>query len=90
MENGSCLVFCDPPSIVHKVQPVHPSVHSKPHKVNGYADDLTIISATPAEHQKVITVMDDRCMDVGLRVRSGKYYSLLFDGKDAKKIPSLS
>ena len=39
---------CDPPSTIHKVQPVHPLVHSKPHKVKGYADDLTIISSTPA------------------------------------------
>ena len=82
--------FCDPPSIIHKVQPVNPFVYSKPHKVKGYADDLTTISSTPAEHQEVITMMDGRCMDVGLRVRPGKCYSLLFDGKDAKYIPSLS
>ena len=49
--------------------------------------DLTIISATPAEHQEIITMMDGRCMNVGLRVRSDKCYSLLFDGKDAKKYP---
>ena len=86
MENAFCLIFVTPPSTIHKVQPVHPLVYSKPHKVKGYADDLTIISSIPAEHQEVITMVDDRCMDVGLRMRLGKCYSLLFDGKDAKKV----
>ena len=73
--------------MIYKVQPFHSLVHSKPHKVKGYTDDLTIISSSPAEHQKIITMMDDRCMDVVLRVRSGKCYSLLFDGKDTKEYP---
>ena len=50
-------------------------------------DDLTIISSTPAEYQEVITMVVDRCVNVGLRVKSGKCYSLLFDGKDANKYP---
>ena len=74
MGNGRWFLphFCYTPFIRSNL-----SLHwsSKPHKVKGYADDITIILSTPAEHQEVMIMMDDRCMDVGLGVRSGKCYS---------------
>lgn len=50
---------CDPASYT-----LIPAAHSKPHKVKGYADDLTIIASSPAELQEVITQVNDRCHDV--------------------------
>ena len=77
---------CDPPSYTST-----PTIaHSKPHKVKGYADDLTIISSTPAERQEVITHVDNRCKDVCLNIRPDKCHSLLFDGKAACKGPVIN
>ena len=75
--NGKCFLphSCDPPSLKPP-----PMVYSKPHKVKGYADDLTSISSSPADHQEIITMVDDRCKDICLHVRPDKCYSLIYDG----------
>ena len=57
---------------------------SRPHKVKSYADDLTIISSTPRDHQDIVTLVDARCKDVSLFVRQDKCFSFIFDGKVPK------
>ena len=54
--------------------------YSKPHKVKGYADDLTIITSTPSDHQKVLSHIDERCRDVCLTIRPDKCFSLVLGG----------
>ena len=76
---------CDFPSLKPP-----PMVYSKPHKVKGYADDLTIVSSSPADHQEVITMVDDRCKDICLHVRPDKCYSLIYDGRATKNNPIIS
>ena len=81
MGNGKWFLPCSsiPPSTTI------PAVKaSQSHKVKGYADDLTVISSTPDEHQEVVSLVDTRCNDINLTVRPDKCHTLVFDGKAPK------
>ena len=85
-DNGKSFLprSCDPSS-----HTLTSAAHSKPHKVKGYADDLTIISSSLAELQEVVTQVDNRCHDICLNFRLDKCYSLLYDGKVATCLPCI-
>ena len=53
------------------------SIVSKPHKVKGYADDLTIITSSCSDHQEVLSQINKRCSDVCLTIRRDKSFSLV-------------
>ena len=54
---------------------------SLPHKVKGYADDLTVISSNPQDHQEVFTSINNRCNEICLTIRPDKFFSVVFDGR---------
>ena len=52
-----------------------------PHKVKGYADDFTVISTNPQDHQEALTSIDNRCNEICLTIRPDKCFSVVFDGR---------
>ena len=66
-----------PPNTLSIPSKLSPSTHSKPHKVKGYADDLTIITSSCSDHQEVLSQIDKRCSDVCLTIRPDKCLSLV-------------
>ena len=85
--NGKWYLPCssDPPLTV-----TAPTVYSTPHKVKGYADDLTVISTSPVELQETVNLVEVRCKDVCLNIRPDKCYSLVYDGKAATRFPCIT
>ena len=79
---GNGKWFLSPNTTPPTSQPV--ATLSRPHKVKGYDDDLTIISSSPGEHQDVLAHIDKRCSDVCLTIRPDKCFSLVLGcrGKD--------
>jgi len=51
------------------------------HKVKAYADDLTVISQSAADHQLTLTDIDNKCQDIGLQIRPDKCVSIVLQGK---------
>ena len=70
-----------PPSTTLPSIPMTPAKLSKDHKVKAYADDLTIITENPVDHQLVLSFANDKCRDIGLTIRPDKCFSLVTDGK---------
>lgn len=60
-------------------------VQSKPHKVKGYADDLTILSSSLVELEDAVSHVDGHCKEVCLCIQPDKCYSLHFDGKETRE-----
>ena len=58
---------------------------SKPHKVKGFADDLTIISSSKSDHSLALQQISSSCSDLDLRLKPAKCVSLVFDGKKFDK-----
>ena len=50
-------------------------------KVKGFADDLTIINNNSEDHQRILTYINNCCLDVGLTIHPDKCYSAVFNGK---------
>ena len=61
---------------------------SNPHKVKGFADDLTIISSSSTDHAQALKVISDSCRDLDLKLKPPKCVSLVFDGKKMVKSAS--
>ena len=47
----------------------------------GYADDTTLLSASPEDHQTALRQVDSKCSDLGLEIRPDKCVSYVFDGQ---------
>ncbi len=47
----------------------------------GYADDTTLLSASPEDHQTALRQVDSKCSDLGLEIRPDKCVSYDFDGR---------
>ena len=75
-------VGIDPPSI--KLSNPQVNFHfSAPHKVKGYADDLSIISDSFDEHVKTVQKIDQNLREIDLVVvRPDKCVTLQFNGKN--------
>lgn len=70
----------DPPSI--KLSNPQANFHfSVPHKVKGYADDLSIISDSFDEHVKTVQKIDQNLREIDLAIRPDKCVTLQFNGK---------
>ena len=70
----------DPPSI--KLSNPQVNFHfSAPHKVKGYADDLSIISDSFDEHVKTVQKIDQNLREIDLVIRPDKCVTLQFNGK---------
>ena len=52
-----------------------------PRSVMGYADDTTLLSTSPKDHQSALKDIDHKCSDLGLEIRPDKCISYVFDGK---------
>ena len=71
--------------------PTVPSISarvSREHKMKGFVDDITIISANCSEHQEILSFTDVRCREVNLCIRPQKCFSMVFDGKSVAKYSS--
>ena len=84
---GNGKWFLPPGSLIPSL-PIVEASYSKKHKVKGFADDLTILSRTPTDHQDVLTSIDYRCKDICVCIRPDKCFSLIFDGKNTKATSS--
>ena len=60
-------------------------ISSLPHKVKGFADDLTVISSLASEHEKALQDISKFCSDLDLTLKPPKCASLVFDGKKVDK-----
>ena len=84
---GNGKWFLPPGSLIPSL-PIVEASYSKEHKVKGFADDLTILSRTPTDHQDVLTSIDYRCKEICLCISPDKCFSLIFDGKNTKATSS--
>ena len=55
---------------------------SSPHKVKGFADDLTVLSSSKTEHENTLSDVNQKCNDICLEIRADKCVSMVFDGCD--------
>ena len=57
---------------------------SKPHKVKGFADDLTIISSSSTDHAEALKTVSDACLDLDLKLKQQKMHiiHLRWEGDD--------
>ena len=58
---------------------------SSPHRVKGFADDLTVFSSSKEEHESTLSDVDSKCKDLDLTIRADKCVSMVFDGNEVKK-----
>ena len=58
---------------------------SREHKVKGFADVLTVKNNNSEDHQRILTYINSRCLDIGLTIRPDKCYSVVFNGKKVVK-----
>ena len=58
---------------------------SKPHKVEGFADELTIISASSSDHTEALKAISSSCNDLDLTLKPSKCISFVYDGKKMNK-----
>ena len=61
------------------------TIKLNPRAVLGYADDTTILSKSPEEHQQALTEINNKCSDLGLEIRPDKCVSLIFNGRSMNK-----
>ena len=61
------------------------TIKLSPRSILAYADDTTILSASPSAHQQALTQVNSKCLDLGLEIRPDKCVSFVFDGKKANK-----
>ena len=61
------------------------TIKLSPRTVLGYADDTTILSKSPEEHQQALIEIDNKCSDLGLEIRPDKCVSLIFNGRSMNK-----
>ncbi len=59
--------------------------NGKPHKVKGFADDLTVFSKSTRDHQASLLNISSGCEDLDLTLKPSKCVSFVFDGKKVKK-----
>ena len=77
---------CPLPEYTPKESDSPPYCLSHPHKAKSFADDLTILSSNPTEHQYALSELDQKCNDLGLSIRPDKCVSLaLHEGSVTKK-----
>ena len=68
---GNGKWFLPPGSLIPSL-PIVEASYSKEHTVKGFADDLTILSRTPTDHQDVLTSIDYWCKEICLCIRPDK------------------
>ena len=77
---------CPLPEYTPKESDSPPYCLSHPHKAKSFANDLTILSSNPTEHQYALSELDQKCNDLGLSIRPDKCVSLaLHEGSVTKK-----
>ena len=80
-------------ALITSVPPQHPlnkvrvaalqpkQTQTRPRSVMGYADDTTLLSTSPEDHQSALNDIDCKCSDLGLEIRPYKCVSYVFDGR---------
>ena len=53
----------------------------QPHKVRGFADDLTIILSSSTDHVEALKTIPDSCQDLDLTLKPQKAYCLFLIGR---------
>ena len=54
---------------------------SKPHKVKGFADDLSVFSSSMKDHEVALQSIDNCCSNLNLTLKPSKCVSFVYDGK---------
>ena len=67
-------------------KPTSNHIHlSSPHKVKGFADDISIISSSVNDHGAALQVISTYCSDLGLVLNPSKCISLVYNGRVVDK-----
>ncbi len=55
-------------------------VASSDHSAKAFADDLSVFSSSPQDHQSLLSSIDNSCSDLGLTLKPEKCVSIVFNG----------
>ena len=58
---------------------------SKPHKIKGFVDDITVISKSSKDHSEVLHKISSACSDLDLDFKPPKWVSMTYDGRKVVK-----
>ena len=60
-------------------------LYSSPHRIEAFADDLSVLSTDKAEHQSILSTLDTKCKELDLHLKPEKCISFAFNDSSVDK-----
>ena len=65
-------------------------LHSSEHSAKAFADNLTVFSSSPEDHQSLLSTINEKCSDLDLTLKPEKCISIVFNGSKMNHTTSFS
>jgi len=65
-------------------------LHSSEHSAKAFADDLSVFSSSPEDHQSLLSTIDEKCSDLNLTLKPEKCISTVFNSSKMNHTTSFS